>query len=265
MSKMKIIIPVSGKKGSGKNTFVNQLVAAKLNALQMGGDQRTYTVNALGRLEEHSGESVREMDLANGRPDWHFLCTEGIRLLSFADPLKRFCIDVLGLHYEQCYGTDDEKNTYTKLSWINAPNEGWWKAAPGDPNELMTAREVMQWFGTDVMRAWEPNIWVDACVRTALTCEEPLVLLSDCRFPNEVDCWAEVADEAAAQHIMIRTVRLLRAPYADTDQHESETALDDYPLENFSAVVPDCNGVDAQGVVVNELRRGWLTEAGWLA
>ncbi|NMC62387.1 MAG: hypothetical protein GYA55_04395, partial [SAR324 cluster bacterium] len=38
---------------------------------------------------------------------------------SFADTLKDFCIETLGLTYEQCYGTDEQKNSSTKYLWEN--------------------------------------------------------------------------------------------------------------------------------------------------
>ncbi len=32
------------------------------------------------------------------------------KIYNFADPLKQLCIDIFGLTYNQCYGTDEAKN-----------------------------------------------------------------------------------------------------------------------------------------------------------
>jgi len=39
-----------------------------------------------------------------------------IKTYSFADPLKRnICIDLLGLTEQQCYGSDEDKNSLTNI------------------------------------------------------------------------------------------------------------------------------------------------------
>ena len=44
-----------------------------------------------------------------------------IKLYSFADELKQFCINVFGLRHEQCYGSNEEKNMPTALKWKDMP------------------------------------------------------------------------------------------------------------------------------------------------
>jgi hypothetical protein len=44
------------------------------------------------------------------------------KIYSFADPLKQnICMDLLGLTHAQCYGSDEDKNSLTKIRWENMP------------------------------------------------------------------------------------------------------------------------------------------------
>ncbi len=52
-----------------------------------------------------------------------FLTEQGIpvKRFSFAEDLKKFCVDVLGVKYECIYGTDAQKNELTHLKWEDMP------------------------------------------------------------------------------------------------------------------------------------------------
>ena len=64
-------------------------------------------------------------------------------IYSFADPLKKdICMGVLGLTEQQCYGSDDDKNTMTDL---------WWDGVN------LTAREAMEIIGTNIFRTLKNN------------------------------------------------------------------------------------------------------------
>lgn len=137
------------------------------------------------------------------------------QIYNFADSLKQMCIDILGLTYEQCYGTDENKNELVNCFW------------PGIDAQ-MTAREVMQYVGTDVLRRIQTNVWSDTTIRKIQSSNFPLALIADCRFPNEVDAVKK------AGGIVIKLDRRL---YAST--HESETALDEsnYDQSNFDLII----------------------------
>jgi hypothetical protein len=143
-------------------------------------------------------------------------------VLHFADPLKRFCIDVLGLEEEQCYGTEDDKNSLTDLRFEDMPGDALDDWEPGP----MSARHVLQFFGTDIVRQMKPSAWVDATMRRAAGSLAPLVVIADVRFPDEADAILAAGGE------VIRLARQI-----DTeDQHYSETALNQY--SRFSHFVP---------------------------
>lgn len=140
-------------------------------------------------------------------------------IYNFADPLKKMCIDILGLTYEQCYGSDESKNEYVSCLW---PDSG----------KSMTAREVMQYVGTNVFRKMQHNVWADATIRKIQDENLPLALIADCRFPNEVE---------AVKNAGGLVIKLNRNLYGSL--HESEIALDKdrYDQSNFDFIIDNQN------------------------
>ena len=136
-------------------------------------------------------------------------------IYNFADPLKKMCMEIFGLSYNQCYGSDDHKNELVNCVWPDSKSQ-------------MTAREVMQYVGTDVFRQMQHNVWADATIRKIQDENLPLSLIADCRFPNEV----EAVKKAGGL-----VVKLNRNLYHSS--HESETALDEenYDQQNFDLVI----------------------------
>jgi hypothetical protein len=134
---------------------------------------------------------------------------------NFADPLKQMCISIFGLTYEQCYGSDDQKNESVNCKW---PDSG----------KVMSAREVMQYVGTNVFRKMQHNVWADATIRKIQDEKLPLALIADCRFPNEVH---------AIKNAGGLVIKLNRNLY--NSSHESEIALDEdqYDSSNFDLVI----------------------------
>ena len=109
-----------------------------------------------------------------------------VEIGAFAEPLKNFCVSVLGLDKEQCYGTDEQKNSKTRYSWKNIPQEIRDKYP--DKSGKMTGREVMQVFGTDMIRDFfHKDIWVDALKRDIDNSGADYYLITDVRFLSEVE------------------------------------------------------------------------------
>lgn len=83
---------------------------------------------------------------------------------AFADALKEYCIDILGIDRELVYGSQEQKNTLTEYRWSNMPYH--LKFGPQDSDistqvnpqtmrrqrEFMTVREVLQFAGTELHR-----------------------------------------------------------------------------------------------------------------
>lgn len=254
------IVAFSGRKQSGKNTSFNFLLG--LWMVRSAIVRSKVEVNEKGRLwvgdifgdTSHAG--IFDIDRNNQhmkefRAEFIY---PFVRNYSFADCLKRdVCIGLLGLSEEQCYGTDEQKGSLTHLLWENMPGVTTEKT-PQDsvPVEIagrlgkyyekvldgvvyhppgpMTAREVMQFVGTEVFRKMYNNVWAQSTVNRILL-DDPmhLAVITDCRFPNEVE---------AVRRAGGKIIRLTRNPNP-ADTHESETALDKdkYDWNNFDAII----------------------------
>lgn len=97
-------------------------------------------------------------------------------------------------------------------------------------------RHILQYVGTDIIRAKRPDFWADFVIDVLglFPDEWDYVLIPDCRFPNEISC----LKKAGFDSIHIRVVRHhFTSPLtAEQQSHPSETALDnckpDYYLHN---------------------------------
>lgn len=155
----------------------------------------------------------------------HNSCTStSCKIYNFADPLKVLCIDILGLQYNQCYGSDKEKNELVNCYW---------------DNRQLTAREVLQIVGTDMFRKMQQNVWSDTTIRKIIKDNPGMAVIADCRFPNEVDAIKKAGGVV---------IKLNRNPY--NSSHTSETALDkeqydqaifDYVVDNQDMTITEQN------------------------
>ena len=139
------------------------------------------------------------------------------KIYNFADPLKNLCIDILGLEYRQCYGSDEDKNQLVNCYW---------------DNKQLTAREVLQIVGTDMFRKMQNHVWSNATIRQILREQPNLAIIADCRFPNEV---------SAIKNVGGIVIKLTRNPY--NSNHTSEIALDSdqYDQSLFDLVIDNEN------------------------
>jgi len=176
------IIGFAGKKQSGKNTCCNFLLALKFHE---HGVCKHASLNEQGQIivSDLFGETVSGVDWIPLTEDYvdisQLLENFGpCKIYAFADVLKEFAVDVLGLEHNQVYGTNEEKNSPTHLLWENMPT--------GNNKGPMTGREVLQYFGSDICRKMYENIWFDACIRRIRKDKPELALISDVRFSNEI-------------------------------------------------------------------------------
>ena len=143
-----------------------------------------------------------------------FQQSHSCKIYNFADPLKKdICMNILGLSHEQCYGSDLDKNTLTHIQW---------------GGHYLTAREVMQVVGTDILRTMYNNVWVNATINKIMREHLDLAIIADCRFPNEVESIKSAGG---------LVIKLNRNPH--NSDHASEIALDanNYPQSNFDLVL----------------------------
>lgn len=248
------IVALSGRKSSGKNTLSNYLHGHEMKRhdvieqFQLG-EQGELVVNCT--FVDNNGKEFEEMgvlDLNQNNDEFFQYAAHRIwpliRQYSFADSLKEMCVMLFNIPPECVYGTDDQKNRIQEhLLWENMPgvliveeNEydevfGSLQAYGYDEQltirtsgGAMTAREFMQFMGTEVMRKMYGPVWIENCLRRIETDQPPIAVITDCRFVNEVEAIHEVGG---------KVVRLTRKVFEDS--HASEKDADGY--EGFDAVI----------------------------
>lgn len=276
MSENQKILAISGCKEAGKNTvcnFIHSLVLVFFKCTpQAEVDPET---GELIVLTEDGEKGI--FDLNNRNPEfieymanhvWPF-----IRKFSFASKFKDGCINMFGIPPEAVYGTNEQKNMLTKFKWEDMPipaprNKKTGERATGKvtlsfPCQLdvdgnprtgfMTAREFMQYFGSQIGREIYNEVWSDAVIRDIEASGSGISLIDDLRFPHEVD---------AVHNAGGKVIRLTRKVHPE-DNHDSETALDrdKYDWSNFDKVI------DNQNMSIEELTEEVykaLIEFGWI-
>ena len=105
---------------------------------------------------------------------------------ALADPIKEFGVFALGLDRNILYGNDEAKNAPTEYRWENMPTWLWERV--GKPSGFVTHRQAAQIIGTELGRdIWDKDIWVKAMERRTRSSKADYWLVTDVRFPNEVD------------------------------------------------------------------------------
>ena len=213
------IIGFAGKKQSGKNTCCNYIIALKLVELGIATKARLTDrgeIEVTDLFGESKGEEWISFKEPHVKVDLLFNDHLGkyIKMYGFADPLKDMSINILGLSREQVYGTDKDKNTQTHLLWENVPT--WKNSSLNLQRGPMTAREVLQYVGTDIFRHMYEDVWVDALIRKIKFDSPEVALICDVRFPNEIE-----AIHKAGGFVM----GLTRDKYGSDDTHASESEI----------------------------------------
>jgi len=143
-----------------------------------------------------------------------------VKRVAFADKLKKITMELFGLSWEQCYGSQEIKETV-------------------DSRYGMTPREIMQGVG-EKMRKVYPDIWVDTVFNVTIPRLEEqgfdCFIISDVRYPNEGD---KIHKEGGV------VVKVTREGSGVTvgASHSSETAMRDY--QDFDFVLDNSSSFEA--------------------
>jgi hypothetical protein len=104
-------------------------------------------------------------------------------------------------------------------------------------------RTLLQKLGTDVIRKIDPDFWKNILMDLFLTLDDDAndsefkfdyAILSDCRFPNELDSYKECFDTTT---IKIHRIDFDNGLTEKQKNHPSETALNDYSFD----ITINCN------------------------
>lgn len=161
-----------------------------------------------------------------------------VEYAAFADPMKKFLIENVGVDAVKIHGNDKEKNTPTGYRWENFPS--WLQQKFGKTEGDVTIRHTMQIFGTELNREiWDREIWVKAMQRRIAASAADWLLITDCRYQNEID------SIRAGGGKVWRIDGIQRGDESEkNDAHSSEIAMDsttnfDYNIENNPEDTPD--------------------------
>lgn len=269
------IIGVSGKKQSGKTSLAYYLKAKILQEKEFKNSDSDIVVGDQGEVyltNKTAGYPAKNVEE---------LSSNIVGVYSFGDTLKECCIQTFGLDKEQCYGTDEQKNTLTKYKWDNLPrsirmkysnqSEKQQEYTTDDSGQFgitttrtvdmprsgnITGRELMQVFGTDVARnMFHDNIWVDSTFNKIKRDNVDIAIIADVRFPSEVNSIVNNKND-------YKIIRLCRNIHS-ADQHDSETSLDDFDWDELSETML-LNNEDLTIEDKNRLVYEWLSKDGWL-
>ena len=236
---MNKLLGISARRSGGKDSTAHFIVSQILPAIRVQeGDQEVPLVdwsriNDEGKLvvpaalEDGSiGEGILDLDTRN--PDTLYWLAQNVdpfvRVLAYANPIKRYCADVLGLDWNKLNGSPADKAEPTKYTWACTRGKlpkGVTKDTP------MTYRDVVIYIG-EFFRGFDEDAWVNATFLDAESSDTGLTIIKDVRRLNEFE---------AIERRGGKTIRLLRDPY--NDQHDTETALDspNFDINRFSVVI----------------------------
>lgn len=247
------ILALAGHKQSGKSTTCNFLHGYQLRAhrvidgFAITKDGSLVIDTAL--IDPEGKEEKSQAILDTSRNDMEFAEWAAysmwpyIKRYSFAGALKEIVTGIFEIKPEQAYGTDINKNSKTWFSWDDMPGiiTNYNLAKKPDIKKLidagtlkyhkpgkMSAREFLQFFGTDVCRKIYEDVWQARLMNDIAREGSLLAVVDDCRFPNEVQ-----AIQNAGGHV----IKLTRNNHKDA--HTSECALDMH--EGFDAIIDNQN------------------------
>lgn len=234
----KLTVVIAGQRQSGRTTLARYIVTEFLNC-KIG--KKRFTLEKMGKeyniVDTFNNNEPVYAELSDP-DDKNIANAYGVKIYNFEDPMKRICIDVFGLDNIQCYGSEDDKNTATHLSWDDLPPEirerysrprrgsGGLKPASG----FMTAKEVMHVFSNDICRRWDVNCWARGLYSAIKQDDFELAVVTNATYPNEVTLGTEIGS---------KVIRLLKS-HGDHIS-EAEEALGQVPLGEFSLVIDNNN------------------------
>lgn len=95
------------------------------------------------------------------------------------------------------------------------------KETPMDIPPYKSPREILQYVGTEAMRSFYPDIWVAKVQRTILANPDKKYVITDLRFPNEI----EMFENLRAERIPTLTARIDRDGLSQKFAHASESYI----------------------------------------
>lgn len=155
---------------------------------------------------------------------------------NYADKLKHTLALMFNIPLEKLYGSNEEKNELSSVKWGNMDqlvDSSYYKDKK-DPNGFMTYRELMEIFGTDILRTMDEDIHIKGAFVTLEKWDPAIGILADGRFVNEFQfCEARKAERPDE----VCLIKHARKPLQSSAK--SENGLDGIDDDRFDLVVPE--------------------------
>lgn len=166
--------------------------------------------------------------------------TVDFRVTHFAESLKRMCAEIWGLTEAQMHDPQIKEAPLPTPIAMDEQIEAMRRAAglPDIPlagKIARSPREIMQFFGTEYVRAAQDDYWIEQVRKNVR--RGGSVLIPDTRFPNEADAIRAMGG------MLIRIVRVDLVKSGDT--HKSEVMQ--------AAIVPDVTVHTSNGDLRNSI------------
>jgi len=207
---MKYVLLLSGKINSGKNKYA-ELLKNQFEDNDLNVRLDLYAKN----LKDYSSEDFKLL----GDVMYDIVSEIKANLGLFINLSDNISLDIQDVLF-----TLLDKFTFTKSNFYE------------DKTEI--TRALLQIYGTDIARKrFDDRFWIKKMAeRINNDTESDVIIVTDVRFPNEIDDIYEYLDDCRV--VPIRIERDLDRNHL-INEHESETALDDYTFWEF---IIDNNG-----------------------
>lgn len=252
---VKHLIGFVGTSEAGKTTLSNYLHGQVLSKLHNNDGKpaiSNYRLNEFGKLEIETDNylpeddkwetNFSELDVDNRSADFQMWARGSLwnfcKSFSLAHPLKQVCIQLLGLKYSQVHGTG--KKTETEYKWSDFSD--LIDVTGKDYSVKLTAREVMEYFGTKIMRSIDQDIYPKRLVEQLHKEHGHIGVITDIRRFNE----AKILQEQGC--ILIRLTRGNTANISEVDINDIKP---NYVIDNINLTQAEsCQSFDN---IINEL------------
>lgn len=167
--------------------------------------------------------------------------------ISFAEPLKKCISEIFHWDYEMVKGETKESRIFRNTDDL------WWSSRLNQP---INPRFVLQKVGTDMLRKEWSDIWIASTERKLLNHLDENVVITDCRFSNEIHAMKKLCKKNKTPLYHIEIIKGSKNPdwvnyYRNTgndicipqDIHKSEIDWL-FDKRNNSSIYPDfifCN------------------------
>lgn len=223
---MNAIIGIAGCKNSGKSSLCRYLsfIIARADGLIVDDSlSGSFDNRNLAQVPKDATKKVYITSNNSTYTEAKLLCEPNVEIMSFANPLKEICTNILNIPSDNVYGSDEDKSVNTEYTWDNMPSHI--RSSNGsNKSGNMTAREVMQVIGTDIFRNYfHNNIWVSYMLRKINSSKADVIFIDDLRFNSE----AEALMNKGAMIIHIERM------WGQGGSHHSENGLDINILKSY--------------------------------